>query len=273
MCDGGSAECGAVEAMEVVWLSGALRRKARLQTAHSRRRLASVWRRCVERSGGTTPPSSRLVDARRPDPDVRGAWRAAIPEVLKRFTDRAREVVVLAREEARHSGQRNIGTEHVLLGLVDQDDGIAVHVLHSFGVTANRVHDEIRVQHPWMTGERFEGQIPFTPRAASVLELLRRESERVSHPMIGPEHLLLGLIAANNRLALTLLSTFGVDPAAVNQAVDQILPTAGGPALARRDRAWPETNGSIDSWLPIPPSQPVRRLLLNAAGSADIAER
>jgi ATP-dependent Clp protease ATP-binding subunit ClpC len=204
---------------------------------------------------------------------VRGAWRAAIPEVLKRFTDRAREVVVLAREEARHSGQRNIGTEHVLLGLVDQDDGIAVHVLHSFGVTANRVHDEIRVQHPWMTGERFEGQIPFTPRAASVLELLRRESERVSHPMIGPEHLLLGLIAANNRLALTLLSTFGVDPAAVNQAVDQILPTAGGPALARRDRGWPETNGSIDSWLPIPPSQPVRRLLLNAAGSADIAER
>jgi ATP-dependent Clp protease ATP-binding subunit ClpC len=105
--------------------------------------------------------------------------------VLERFTDRAREVVVLAGEEARNSGQRNIGTEHLLLGLLDQDGGIAVQALDSLGVTADRVRDEIRVRHPWLTGERFEGQVPFTPRAASVVELSLRESERLSHDMIG----------------------------------------------------------------------------------------
>jgi hypothetical protein len=94
-----------------------------------------------------------------------------------------------------------------------------------------RVRDEIRVRHPWLTGERFEGQVPFTPRAASVLELSLRESERLSHRMIGPEHLLLGLIATNNGLAVTLLSTFGVDSAAVIQAVDRIFPDRWRPGV------------------------------------------
>jgi len=197
--------------------------------------------------------------------DPQGVW--------ERFTDRAREVVVLAGDEARNSGQRNIGTEHLLLGLLDQDDGFASRALGSLGVTADRVRDEIRVRHPWLTGERFDGEVPFTPRAASVLELSLRESERLSQDGIGPEHLLLGLIAVNNGLAVTVLSTFGFDPAAVNHAINQVFSTAGGPVFARRERGWPETHGSIDDWLPMPPRQSVRRLLLNAAGAADIAER
>jgi ATP-dependent Clp protease ATP-binding subunit ClpA len=193
--------------------------------------------------------------------------------VLEQFTESAREVVVLAGDEARNSGQRNIGTEHLLLGLLDQDDGIAVQALGSLGVTADRVGDEIRVQLPWLTGERVEGEVPFTPRVARVLELARRESQRLSHPMIGPEHLLLGLIAANNGLAVSVLRTFGVEPAALIHAVDQVLPTAGGPVLAGRDRGYPETDGPIDDWLPMAPSQSLRRFMISAAGAADMAER
>ena len=193
--------------------------------------------------------------------------------VLERFTDRAREVVVLAREEARNSGQRNIGAEHLLLGLLDQDDGAALQALASLGVTADRVRDEIRVQNPGLSGERFDGQVPFTPRAVTVLELSLRESERLSQPMIGPEHLLLGLIAVNNGLAARVLSAFGVEPVALNHAVDQLLPTAGGPILARRDRGFPQTGEPIDDWLPMPPSLSLRRLLISAAGAADIAVR
>ena len=189
------------------------------------------------------------------------------------FTDRAREVVVLAREEARDSGQRNIGTEHLLLGLLDQDDGIASRALGSLGVTADRVRNEIQIQHPWLSGERFDGQIPFTRRAASVLELSLRERLRMGHDAIGPEHVLLGIVAANNGVAIRVLSSFGVEPVAIVQAVDELFPTAGGPVLARRERGFPQTDRSIDDWYPMPASDSLRRLLVTAAGAADFAKR
>jgi hypothetical protein len=90
---------------------------------------------------------------------------------------------------------------------------------------------------------------------------------------VRPEHVLLGLIAANSGLAVTVLSTFGVEPAALIHAVDQVLPTAGGPVLAGRDRGYPQIDGPIDDWLPMPPSESLRRLMINAAGAADMAER
>jgi hypothetical protein len=193
--------------------------------------------------------------------------------VFEGFTDRAREVVVLAREEARNSGQRKIGTEHLLLGLLDQDDGIPSRALGSLGVTADRVRDEIQIQLPWLSGERLDGQIPFTRRAVSVLELSLRERLRLGHDVIGPEHVLLGMVAVNNGLAIRVLSSFGVGPDAIVQAVDQLFPTAGGPVLARRERGFPQTDWLIDDWLAMPPSDSLRRLLVNAAGAADRGER
>lgn len=189
------------------------------------------------------------------------------------FTDRAREVIGLAKEEARNSGQRKIGTEHLLLGLLDQDDGFPSRALGSLGVTAHRVRSEIQIQVPWLSGEQFDRQIPFTRRAVSVLELSLRERLRMGHDEIGPEHVLLGMVAANNGLAIRVLSSFGVEPAAIVQAVDQLFPTAGGPVLARRERGFPQTDWSIDDWLPMPPSDSLRRLLVNAAGAADLGER
>src|SRR5207253_7953647 len=109
--------------------------------------------------------------------------------MFERFTERARQVVVLAQEEARTLKHNYIGTEHILLGLLREEEGLGARVLESLGVTL----EEVQGQVARIVGEGDEvttGQIPFTPRAKKVLELALREAQSMNHNYIGTEHLL-----------------------------------------------------------------------------------
>jgi ATP-dependent Clp protease ATP-binding subunit ClpC len=114
--------------------------------------------------------------------------------VFERFTERARLVVVLAQEEARALGHHHIGTEHLLLGLLREEEGVAARVLGSLDITVERARDHVGVQVVAPGTRPAGGQVPFTPRAKKVLELALRESLSLGNNYIGTEHLLLGLI-------------------------------------------------------------------------------
>src|SRR5438128_7915652 len=149
--------------------------------------------------------------------------------MFERFTDRARRVVVLAQEEARMLSHNYIGTEHILLGLIHEGDGIAAKALESLGVSL----EAVRAQVEEIIGQGQQapsGHIPFTPRAKKVLELSLREALRLGHNYIGTEHLLLGLLAEGKGVAAKTLSKFGVAYANALEAIVAILsmPTAAG---------------------------------------------
>src|SRR6058998_750629 len=129
--------------------------------------------------------------------------------MFERFTERARRAVVLAQDEARRLGHNYIGTEHVLLGLLREEEGIAARVLGSLGVTLDGVRG--RVAEIVGRGEAAAGQIPFTPRAKKVLELALREAISMGHGYIGTEHILLGLARENGGVAARMLLDAGVD--------------------------------------------------------------
>ena len=120
--------------------------------------------------------------------------------MFERFTERARQVVVLAQEEARTLKHNYIGTEHILLGLLREEEGLAARVLESLDITV----EEVRAQVARIVGQGDEvttGQIPFTPRAKKVLELALREALSLGHNYIGTEHILLGLVRENEGVA------------------------------------------------------------------------
>src|SRR5215210_7776817 len=130
--------------------------------------------------------------------------------MFERFTERAREVVVLAQEEARALKHNYIGTEHILLGLLREPDGVSRRALSNFGVSL----EEVRGQVARIVGQGDEvtaGQIPFTPRAKKVLELSLREALSIGHNYIGSEHILLGLARENDGVAARILLNFGAD--------------------------------------------------------------
>jgi len=130
--------------------------------------------------------------------------------MFERFTERARQVVVLAQEEARSLKHNYIGTEHLLLGLLREEEGIAAQVLTTLDVNL----DEVRMQVAQIVGmgdEVAAGQIPFTPRAKKVLELALREALSLGHNYIGTEHILLGLIKENEGVAARILLEFDAD--------------------------------------------------------------
>ncbi|MDO5749740.1 MAG: ATP-dependent Clp protease ATP-binding subunit [Rothia sp. (in: high G+C Gram-positive bacteria)] len=138
--------------------------------------------------------------------------------MFERFTDRARRVVVLAQEEARMLNHNYIGTEHLLLGLVHEGEGIGARALESQGVTLNAVREQVQDivgQGP----QAPTGHIPFTPRAKKVLELSMREAIQLNHGYIGTEHILLGMLRANEGVAIQVLAKLGAEPAAVRQSV------------------------------------------------------
>jgi len=144
--------------------------------------------------------------------------------MFERFTDRARRVVVLAQEEARGLNHNYIGTEHILLGLMEPG-GIAAQALNRFGMTPAGTRDEViarvsRGSHPP------KGKIPFTPRAKKVLELSLREALKLSHNYIGTEHILLGLVREGEGVAAQILTEHAGDLIAVRQAVLDLLPAA-----------------------------------------------
>src|SRR5512139_1491197 len=157
--------------------------------------------------------------------------------MFERFTDRARRVVVLAQEEARMLNHNYIGTEHILLGLIHEGEGVASKALESLGISLESVREQ--VQEIIGQGEEVTaGQIPFTPRAKKVLELSLREALQLGHNYIGTEHILLGLIREGEGVAAQVLVKLGADLNRVRQQVIQLLSgyqgkepaTAGGPA-------------------------------------------
>jgi len=142
--------------------------------------------------------------------------------MFERFTDRARRVVVLAQEEARMLDHSYIGTEHILLGLIREGEGVAAKALESLGISLDAVRQQVeeiigRGQHAP------SGHIPFTPRAKKVLELSLRESLQLGHNYIGTEHILLGLIREGDGVAAQVLATLGADLNRVRQQVIQLL--------------------------------------------------
>ena len=138
--------------------------------------------------------------------------------MFERFTDRARRVVVLAQEEARELGHNYIGTEHLLLGLLREDDGVAARALAAMGIGLDVVRLEVRqIIGP---GEGQEaGHIPFTPRAKKALELSTKEAQGLGHNYVGCEHLLLGVLAAENGLGGQVLQRLGVELRTTRRAV------------------------------------------------------
>jgi len=135
--------------------------------------------------------------------------------------------VVLAQDEARALQHNYIGTEHLLLGLLREEEGLAARVLESLDVTV----DDVRAQVALIVGQGDEpltpGQIPFTPRAKRVLELALREGLALGHNYIGTEHILLGLVRENNGVAARILLDFDVDAETVRKAVIDMLSGMG----------------------------------------------
>lgn len=142
--------------------------------------------------------------------------------MFERFTDRARRVIVLAQEEARMLNHNYIGTEHILLGLIHEGEGIAARALESLGVTLAEVREQ--VQDIIGAGpQASSGHIPFTPRAKKVLELSMREAIQLNHSYIGTEHILLGMVRANEGVANQILTKLGAEPAQVRQSVMDLI--------------------------------------------------
>jgi hypothetical protein len=145
--------------------------------------------------------------------------------MFERFTDRARRVVVLAQEEARHLNHNYIGTEHILLGLIHESEGIAARALTELDISL----EAVRAQVAEIVGRGAEapsGHIPFTPRAKKVLELSLREALSLGHNYIGTEHILLGLIREGEGVAAQVLVKLGASFDRVRQQVIQILADA-----------------------------------------------
>ena len=155
--------------------------------------------------------------------------------MFERFTHRARKVVVLAQEEARRFNHNYIGTEHLLLGLIRADEGVASRVLRSLDVTVESAREQVES----IVGYGEEGmgaQAPFTPRSKKVLELALRESMRLDHNYIGTEHLLLGLVREGQGVANRALSNLGVEGDEIRAELVRMLGGEAGQRLKDESR-------------------------------------
>jgi ATP-dependent Clp protease ATP-binding subunit ClpC len=157
--------------------------------------------------------------------------------MFNRFTERARKVIILAKEEARRFNHDYIGTEHILLGLVREGEGVAAAVLQKLGVSLEKIRLEIeKLVQPGPTTQII-GDIPFTPRAKKALELAAEEARSLGHNYIGTEHLLLGLIREGEGMASQVLLNMGLDLNTLRNEVMELL----GSALPSFGQAQPKT--------------------------------
>jgi ATP-dependent Clp protease ATP-binding subunit ClpC len=164
--------------------------------------------------------------------------------VFEKFTDKARRVVVLAKEEAKLLNHNYIGTEHILLGLIHEGEGVAAKALEALGINLEQVREQ--VQDIIGQGQQSpSGHIPFTPRAKKVLELSLREALQLGHSYIGTEHLLLGLIREGEGVAAQVLTKLGADTNKVRQQVIQLLSGyQGKESVSVGGEAQPQAKGS-----------------------------
>src|SRR2546426_224585 len=163
------------------------------------------------------------------------------------FTERARQVVVLAQDEARIVRHNYIGTEHLLLGLLREDEGLAGRVLIDLGVSL----EDVRAQVARIIGagdEAATGQIPFTPRAKKVLELSLREGMALGHNYIDTEHILLGLLRENEGVAVRILLDLGVDAEKIRHEIVRKL--GPSPASSLAFQRVPRSSASLRNAVP-----------------------
>jgi ATP-dependent Clp protease ATP-binding subunit ClpC len=147
--------------------------------------------------------------------------------LFERFTDRARRVLVLAQEEARDLNHAFIGTEHILLGLIREGEGVAAKALDALGVTFDVVREKVE-EAIGSNANPSPGSPPFTPRAKKVLELSLREALQLGHSYIGTEHMLLGLVREGDGVAAQVLNDLGADMARVRTQVIQMMSGQAG---------------------------------------------
>jgi ATP-dependent Clp protease ATP-binding subunit ClpC len=166
--------------------------------------------------------------------------------LFERFTDRARRVVVLAQEEARLLNHNYIGTEHILLGLIHEGEGVAAKALESLGISLEAVRSQVE-EIIGQGGASPSGHIPFTPRAKKVLELSLREALQLGHNYIGTEHILLGLIREGEGVAAQVLVKLGADLSRVRQQVIQLLSGYQGPQGGGKEQASAGTGAASSS--------------------------
>ena len=163
-------------------------------------------------------------------------WRQARDRaegtIFERFTQGAGTAVTLAQDEARQLGHQWIGTEHLLLGLLRERDGVAARVLVERGITLQRARAEVERIAGARAGER-QGQIPYAPRAKKVLELSLREAERLHHDRIGTEHILLGLLREGEGVAAKVLVDAGINLGDLRDGVTRLLRFTTGPMAGR----------------------------------------
>ena len=184
--------------------------------------------------------------------------------LFERFTERARQVVVLAQEEARTLKHDHVGPEHLLLGLLREQQGLAARVLGSLGITLEQVRGEV-VRIVGVGNDPELAQIPFTPDAKRVLELSLRESLPLGHNYIGTEHLLLALVSLPDGPSARIFADLGVEPDAIRSATLQML----APAEPARGRpvGVPQA-GRVEELFRIGPGTAARRLLMVAGARA-----
>ncbi|HIQ06172.1 MAG TPA: hypothetical protein EYH31_10895 [Anaerolineae bacterium] len=151
----------------------------------------------------------------------------------RRFTERARKGLTLAQEEAGRMNHNYIGTEHLLVGLVREGNGVAARALRDFGVELSRVRERVKGRRGQDQQTLLERQTGLTPRTKRVIELAAEEARRMGHPSIGTGHLLLGLIQEGEGLAIEVLRDLGVDLDALRTRIPQMIPEEpeGRPAL------------------------------------------
>ncbi len=181
--------------------------------------------------------------------------------MFERFTERARRVLTFAQEEARLLNHSFIGTEHILLGLIRESDGMGAEALRTLGVSFEVVRAKV-VEMVGTSGSAPSGSPPFTPRAKKVLELSLREALQLNHSYIGTEHILLGLVREGDGVAARVLVDVGVGLPRVRQAVDDLMkdgsrtqsasPMEGrqdamGPAAPRTDPSCPRCGAMVSA--------------------------
>ena len=166
--------------------------------------------------------------------------------MFERFTDRARRVVVLAQEEARLLNHNYIGTEHILLGLIHEGEGVAAKALESLNISLEAVRRQVE-EIIGQGGSSPSGHIPFTPRAKKVLELSLREALQLGHNYIGTEHILLGLIREGEGVAAQVLVKLGAELARVRQQVIQLLSGYQGPQAGGKESTGGATSSGSSS--------------------------
>lgn len=187
--------------------------------------------------------------------------------MFEQFTERARQVVVGAHEEARSLNHDRISTEHLLLGLLREHDGLAAQVLHSFDITLERARGEV-VRIVGVGTHVSTGQLPFTPEAKRVMEQASHEVRENGPTYIGTEHLLLALLSLGEGVPIRILLDCDAKPDRVRQAVLRAL-AGRAPAPQRPAAAEPPASGNgFEEWIRVGPGAGLRRLLMVAGARA-----